>query len=247
VVAAAAERGLGAPLTCARSSGLTPVVRVGGVAAVLFLLTQVSLASGQLSGPLFLAAVGLVGLVCAGAVAALRAFGSVLHLFERGAVVVTDRGRGVEVLPWAELAPIENERRSMWLTHREPTVPVLAVHGARGRVFRCDGTEAVRLADVICSVELPRAWAALRAGVPLRFGPLTLTPDALVVGDLVTPWAAVTRLRVKDHLLVVGGAHDIGGLEMLRLPRRDIPHQRTLMALGEQLAVAARRSRAQSG
>ncbi|MCO1655801.1 hypothetical protein [Pseudonocardia humida] len=248
VVDAAAAHGLGALLTSARGSGLTPVVRmIGGVVALLVLpwLVLTGLMALQVAHPVVV--VAFVGVLLTGAAGAgaLRAANPVLYLFEGGAVVSADRRRAIQVVPWAELVPIENERRGVPFGGASgPSITVLDVHGPRGRVFRCEGREAVRLADVIASVELPRARAALRLGSPVRYGSLTLTPDALVVGPLPTPWADVTRLHAVDHHVVVGGVFDVGPVELLRVPRREVPHQRTLIALGEQLGVAARQPHA---
>jgi hypothetical protein len=120
------------------------------------------------------------------------------------------------------------------------TFPALYVLGAHGRVFTCTHDEAVRLADVIASVEVRRAWAALQAGRPVVYGPITFTADSLVVGDTEVPWADVTRLRVGDLWLVVRGAGTFVGAELARVLRPQVPHLRTVLSLGERMATAAR-------
>jgi hypothetical protein len=243
VVDTAAEHGLGALLTAARATHLTPVVRVvvGVVTLVVgfnaVLLLMVVDRRDALSTILLLVIAGFV------VRAVLQVTGPVLYLFERGAILATDRKRPLQVVPRNQLVPIETERRPMPLGGRRATVTVLDVRGPQGSLFVCDGHDAVRMADVLASVEVPAAVAALRSGHPLAYGPITLTPHALVIGQLTVPWADVTQLRTTDMHLVLGGARDVGPLELVRVFRPEVPHQRTLMAVANQFAAESRRVR----
>jgi hypothetical protein len=242
VVDAAAEHGMGALLTMVRTKALTPTERVlgGGMAflgapflvAVLGTLGQVS------RDVIYIVVLGVLVLAGLGAVL-VAVFGSRLYLFQGGAVVLKERRSTLEVVPWAGLAPVEGEQRPIRPDANTP-FPVLEIRGPRGVVFSCSHGEAVRLADVISSVELPRAWAALRAGTPVGYGPFTFTPEALVVGQLEVPWADVTRFRTTGLEIVVRGAGVHGADNLTRVFRAQVPHQRTVIALGEQLGAEAR-------
>jgi hypothetical protein len=58
------------------------------------------------------------------------------------------------------------------------------------------------------------------------------------VGELSVPWTEVTGMQAgRDHLRL-----DRTGGPPVPLPRGRTPHRRTLIALGEQLPVGARRA-----
>jgi hypothetical protein len=243
VVDAAAEHGLGALLTAARATHLTLVVRV--VVGVVTLVVGFNVGLLLMVADRRDALLTVLLLVIAGFVvrAVLALTGPVLYLFERGAIVATDRKRPLQVVPRTELVPIETERRPMPFGGRRGWVAVLDVRGPQGSLFVCDSHDAVRLADVLASVEVPAAVAALRSGHPLFFGPITLTPHALVIGQLTVPWADDTQLRTTDTHLVLGGARDVGPLELVQVPRPEVPHQRTLIAVANQVAAETRLTR----
>jgi hypothetical protein len=163
----------------------------------------------------------------------------VLYLFEGGAVVVRDRRRVVEVVPWGEMVPVEFDQRKV-TTGNGSSFPALQISGANGKVFACTHDEAVRLADVIASVEVQRAHAALRAGRSVVYGPITFTRDTLFIDRTAVPWAEVTRIRTGDWWLVVRGAGADGTAVLGRVFRSVVPHQRTVISLGERLGAAAR-------
>jgi hypothetical protein len=239
---AAAEHGLGALLTAVRSKALTPAGRVlGGGAAFVGAPFLVAVLCNGAGVPFEVMAKLVYGVLAVAAVAAVLVAlsGSRLYLFEGGAVVVGERRAALEVVPWAQLLPIEGEERTIRPDGGAP-FPVLEVRGPRGRVFSCSHGEAVRLADVICSVELARAWAALQAGAAVHYGPLTLTRRTLAVGDLVLPWADVTRIRATGPQLVVRGAGPRGAGDLAGVLRVEVPHERTAIALGERMGAAAR-------
>lgn len=242
VVDAAAEHRLGALLTSARTSGLSPAMRGLGVVGLLLVVPYLAAMLGTVLGLPDPVRMGLTLIATVGGLVALIliwARSSALYLFEGGAVVARERERGVVVVPWAEMVPIETDQ-SHASTSSQRTFPALYINGARGRVFSCTHDEAVRLADVIASVEVRRAWAALQAGRSVVYGPMTFTTDNLVVGDTVVPWADVTRFRVGDLWIVVRGSGTHTAVELARVLRPQVPHLRTVLSLGERLATAAR-------
>jgi hypothetical protein len=239
---AAAEHRLGALLTAVRTKALTPTERAlgGGLAFIgaPFLVAVLANLGGVPAQTMMSMVYGVLLLACAAALL-VALFGSRLYLFEGGAVVVKERRSALEVVPWAQLVPVEGEQQRIG-PGGAGRFPVLELRGPRGRVFSCGHADAVRLADVISSVELPRAWAALQAGTPVRYGPLTLAPHALLVGEASIPWADVTRFRTTVLDLVVRGAGAHGAEDLARVLRHEVPHQRTVIALGERLGTAAR-------
>lgn len=242
VVEAAGKHRLGVLLTSARTSGLSPAVQgMSGLALVVVIAYLVSMVGTALNlpGPVLtvLALVGILGGLVV--VLLVRSRGRALYLFEGGAVVVRDGKHVLEVVPWAEMVPVEVDQRRIGHQTRN-IVAALTISGARGKVFACIDEVAVRLADVIASVEAGRAWAALRAGRSVVYGPLTLTPTDLVVSGTAVPWAHVTQFRCGELWFVVRGAGPVGAPELARVPRATVPHQRTVIALGERMGAEAR-------
>ncbi len=241
---AAAARDLGGLLTGARGTGMSVSTRAVG-AAVLFVLLpfaaahlvdDLDLSSGVaavlvLGPPLVGVVAGVVGLVLA----------PVLYLFERGAVVRRPGRSRVEVIDAADLVPYEWEEPRL---RRGGAYPLLVVRGPAGPVFTCAHGEAVRLADVLATAALPRARARLDADRAVEFGLVTLTPDALLFGELALSWAGITGFRPTwGEIHVVGpGRRRFAPALLAALPRQETPHQRTLIALGQELAARARLS-----
>jgi hypothetical protein len=236
---AAAAHGLGGPVTRATTNRLTPTrsyllfgtALLGSfLASVIIYLLR--LPTGLL-GPVVLVAV----LGCAGWAGWLLVSRQTLHLFERGAVI-ENRGRAdLDVHPWTAMLPYERyQTRTPDRRARHHLVLTIKVAGRV--VFSCADDTAGRLADVISAVELARARALLAAGRPVDYGVLTLTPQALRVGELTVSWAEVTGMRAERTTIRV--ERSCGAV--LPLFRDRTPHQRTVMALGAQLSAGARRA-----
>jgi hypothetical protein len=239
VAGAAAAHGLGGPVTRASTNRLTPTrsYLLFGTALMTSFLSSVAVYSlglpTGLLGPIVLVAV----LGCVARAGWLLVARQTLHLFERGAVIENRRPADLEVHPWTAMLPYERYQRRT-PSRNSPHHLVLTIKVAGRVVFSCADETAGRLADVISAVELSRARTLLAAGRPVDYGIVVVTPQVFRVGELSVPWTEVTGMQAgRDYLRLDRSA----GLPV-PLPRDRTPHQRTLIALGEQLSVGARRA-----
>lgn len=152
------------------------------------------------------------------AVLLLRHPAPVLHCFDAGAVRAGRRS--LDVRQWTAVAPYEwiphgtTERRSEL---REPGRRFVAV----------PADDAEQVSALVAEWETPRARTRLAAGAPVTYGRITVTRDALLVDDEPAPWSAVREpVRTDDTLSLF-----VSDREPVRIPRRDVPHERSLLQL----------------
>src|SRR3954451_13365364 len=156
--------------------------------------------------------------------------GVTLYLFERGAVLDRLRRGQVQPLGWPQMAPYLRHQRVRHLGGRW----VLTIDSGGRPLFTCTGAEAVRVTDVMSAIELGRVRSVLATGATVDYGVMRVGRQGLHFPGLTVPWAQVPRLRVgwSRTLRVRAGA-----LVPVRLPRAQLPHQRALGMLAEQLAA----------
>jgi hypothetical protein len=127
-----------------------------------------------------------------------------------GGVVFEDR-RGRVVLPWGQLQHSyyeELERRAEMGLGVDVGVgrkATLRLEGARGQTIVIDDrlpghvAFARRVHEEAARVMLPRYEAALSAGQPVSFGPLTFDRNALYLPQGTLPWSAVVCVRWESR------------------------------------------------
>jgi hypothetical protein len=232
---AATARDLGGPVTRATATRLTRTRFRLGLAAFLATFVAFGQVVALVHPPKALATALLVVVVLGFLIAGARLAGArqTLHLFERGAVIEHREGVDLQVVGWTEMLPYE--RYQQWVPGRGPHHLVLTIRVAGKVVFSCADDTAGRLADVISAMELNRVRPLLAAGRPVEYGAMQITGEALRFPRLCIPWVEVTGARSERRTIRLLGAP--GAVPLFR---DRTPHQRTLLALSEQLSAQAR-------
>lgn len=233
VAEAARAHGLGAPVTSEEARRRGPARCVAGPAmlltcfVVIYGLTTIGVRSPWIVLPVPLLSIITVLVV----VECWIHSGGVLYLYERGAVI-GGRRCAARVVPWTGMQPCEHVRPRRF----GGALPALTIRVGPEAAFTCVGAAADRLADVIAALEQPRARALLAAAGTLDYGIAQITRDAIVLDRCTVPWAGVTGMWADQWTLQVFGR---AGAPVLLL-REGVAHQRTLLALGHELADRAR-------
>lgn len=74
----------------------------------------------------------------------------------------------------------------------------------------------------VTRVQLPKAIDRLNAGQPVSFGPLTLSPSGIAVGDQSLPWSEVEGVQTRKGMVSVRKSGK--WLVWKRVPVSDIPN-----------------------
>lgn len=162
-----------------------------------------------------------------------------LHVFEEGVVVRGAKGR---ILPYrweqARLVRVgvrpagSSDSRARWsyglLSATTPPVVM-------GEFERID-VWGPALEAAITRATTPHVLDDLAAGRTVPFGPVSATPEGLVIGRKVTPWSDVTNLRIDDGYLQW---KQRGGPFRSSVLANDVPNFFVLVSVADRLAAAA--------
>jgi len=207
---------------------------VGGLAyaiAVLLLQILFSQADRTTAAVVLISAYSLIALIIGWFI--LHHWNREVILYERG--FTYREGSSLRAFPYATIVSFQQKAVRFALSKRWPLIlyrgilttdqdEVLLINNVYSQV----GPLMRRLEGLITRARLPVVAAKFQAGETVSFGPISLSGQALHVGDKTLPWSAWEGYRFANNQLVL---MDKSGADWAALPVLEIDQMLLLVAL----------------